>query len=152
MTMTIRPARPEEAAALSDLCKRSKAHWGYDAGFMALSEASLTIHPAQIAAGQVIVAEKAQQLAGVASIAPLGEGVFDLHHLFVDPEEIEHGIGRALFEAACALARAAGGRMLSILSDPYAEAFYKQLGALRIGDAPSDAVPGRMLPLLEYAL
>ena len=34
-TLYIRPARVEEAAALSDLCFRSKAIWGYDAGFMA---------------------------------------------------------------------------------------------------------------------
>src|ERR1700731_3725257 len=32
----IRPARVEEAAALSDLCFRSKAVWGYDPEFMAL--------------------------------------------------------------------------------------------------------------------
>ena len=35
-TFHIRPVRVEEAAALSDLCFRSKAVWGYDAGFMAL--------------------------------------------------------------------------------------------------------------------
>jgi hypothetical protein len=32
----IRPARIDEAAALSDLCFRSKAVWGYDTEFMAL--------------------------------------------------------------------------------------------------------------------
>jgi hypothetical protein len=26
------------------------------------------------------------------------------------------------------------------------------MGAVRIGDAPSDAIPGRRLPLLEYRL
>jgi hypothetical protein len=35
-TFHILPVRVEEAAALSDLCFRSKAVWGYDAGFMAL--------------------------------------------------------------------------------------------------------------------
>src|SRR4029077_17951571 len=37
----IRPARVEEAAALSDLCFRSKAVWGYDPEFMALMRAAL---------------------------------------------------------------------------------------------------------------
>lgn len=37
----IRPARVEEAAALSDLCFRSKAVWGYDPEFMALILAAL---------------------------------------------------------------------------------------------------------------
>ena len=50
------------------------------------------------------------------------------------------------------MARAQGGKRLSILADPYAEAFYKDMGATRIGEAPSDAVPDRMLPVLEYTL
>ena len=152
MTLTIRPARPDEAPILSELCKRSKAHWGYDAGFMALSEAALTISPAQITAGHVLVAEHEGRTVAVANLKPLGGGTVDLQHLFVEPDEIDHGIGRSLFTAACELARALGGSVLSILSDPYAEAFYKQMGATRIGDAPSDAVPDRMLPLLEFPL
>ena len=152
MTISIRPARLNEAEALSDLCKRSKAHWGYDAGFMALSQASLTIRPAQISAGRVIVAETDGALSGVATVEPLGDGLADLQHLFVEPEQIEQGVGRSLFAAACNLARRQGARQLSILSDPYAEAFYKQLGARRVGEAPSDAVPDRMLPMLEFDL
>ena len=34
----IRAARPEEAADLSALALASKAHWGYDAAFMAAME------------------------------------------------------------------------------------------------------------------
>ena len=33
--MTIRRARPDEADALTALATRAKAHWGYDAEFMA---------------------------------------------------------------------------------------------------------------------
>ena len=39
----IRPARVEEAAALSDLCFRSKAVWGYDPEFMALMLAAFGV-------------------------------------------------------------------------------------------------------------
>ena len=152
MPITVRFARPDEADALTALCKRSKAHWGYDAGFMALSEASLTISPDLIASGRVYLAERDGVLAGMASLEPLEDHVFDLLHLFVEPEEIESGVGRQLFEAISALARSLGGKRLSILADPYAEAFYKRLGARRVGEAPSDAVPDRMLPVLEYDL
>jgi len=79
-------------------------------------------------------------------------GKFDLSRLFIQPEAIRTGIGRALFEAAVALAKADGGTRLSILSDPFAEAFYVRLGAVKIGEAPSDAIPDRLLPLLEYAI
>jgi hypothetical protein len=49
-TFYIRLARVEEAAALSDLCFRSKAVWGYDPQFMALMPAALGVAPEHIAA------------------------------------------------------------------------------------------------------
>ena len=48
-------ARAGEAETLTALCIRSKAHWGYDARFMRLSQASLTISDADIASARVLV-------------------------------------------------------------------------------------------------
>ena len=53
-TFYIRLARVEEAAALSDLCFRSKAVWGYDPEFTALMPAALEVVPEHIAAGDVL--------------------------------------------------------------------------------------------------
>jgi GNAT superfamily N-acetyltransferase len=153
-SIRIRLARPGEAPALGALCVRSKAHWGYDAEFMRLSHRSLQIDPAAIAAGRVFVAadERGDAL-GVADCCALPEsGVFDLLHLFVDPRALRQGVGRTLFEAACKWCVAEGGTRLVILSDPNAAAFYQRLGARLIGEAASDAVPDRTLPLLEYRL
>src|SRR6266566_2780788 len=151
---TIRPARPGEAAAMTTLCIRSKAHWGYDAGFMRQAEAALTISEAMIEAGRVLVAESHEgTVFGVVAVEAVdGAGRFDLARLFVDPSAIRTGIGQALFAAAVRIAAGEGGKSLSILADPFAEAFYKKLGAVRIGEAPSDAIPGRVLPLLEYRI
>jgi predicted N-acetyltransferase YhbS len=149
----IRPARPEEADLLTALCKRSKAHWGYDESFMQMSEAALTIAPAFIAANAVLVAEKDGEILGVASVTPMEEdAAFDLVHLFVEPDLMARGIGRALFDAAASRARERGGDTLIILSDPDAAAFYRRMGAQDLGDAPSDSIPGRKLPLLAYRL
>src|SRR5258707_13537970 len=98
MAITIRPARPDEFETLSALAKRSKAYWGYDAAFMRLSEASLTIAPALIATRRVRVAENAEgDLLGFASLAPLEDGAWDLLHMFVEPAAIGTGAGTALF-------------------------------------------------------
>lgn len=148
----IRVACADEAAALSALCKRSKAHWGYDAQFMQLSDASLTIAPQLIATGRVLVAERDGVLLGMASLDPLPGGLWDLLHMFIDPAAIGSGAGRVLFDAITALARAQGGTRMQIHADPHAEGFYLRLGATRVGEAPSDSVPGRMLPVLDYAL
>src|SRR5262245_14104352 len=133
---------------------RSKAHWGYDADFLRQAAPALAITEAMIKSGLVLVAEDRDgNPIGVAAIAAVeNEGRFDLSRLFVEPTAIRTGIGRALFDAAVRLARDKGGVCLSILSDPFAEAFYEHLGATKVGDAPSDAIAGRRLPLLEYRI
>jgi GNAT superfamily N-acetyltransferase len=148
----VRPARPDEADALTALCLRAKAHWGYDADFMARSRASLTISRTLIETGRVLVAENSGQLAGMASLDPLKDGTWDLLHMFVEPAAINTGVGRRLFGDIAELARANGGTLLSIQADPHAEAFYLRMGARRSGEAPSESIPNRMLPMLEFPL
>jgi GNAT superfamily N-acetyltransferase len=160
--ITIRLARRGEAPSLTELCTRSKAYWGYDAAFMAAAARTIEIRERDIRAKRVLMAvsdfnsarDSVQvPLLGVAAVAPMdSRGLFDLSHLFVAPEAFSQGIGRALFDAAVQLAMAQGARRLSILSDPNAAGFYEKLGAERRGEAPSDAVPGRMLPLFELDL
>jgi GNAT superfamily N-acetyltransferase len=147
----IRPARTGEAAMLTELCIRSKAHWGYDAAFMAAAVRLLRIGEREIGDGGVLVALTAEAPCGVASIVPLRRPQWcELSHLFVAPEHFGRGIGRALFDAAVALAATRGASHISILSDPNAVAFYERLGAQRRGQAPSGVVRNRMLPLFEF--
>jgi len=146
----IRPARPEEAEALSRLCVRSKAHWGYDAAFMALAGPAVRVRPEWIGRGDVLVAGDAPL--AVSAITRSEGDEWDLALFFVDPPAMGKGVGRVLFNAMTDLARRRGAKSLFILSDPGAAAFYERMGALRLGEAPSDAIPGRMLPTLRYTL
>ena len=150
--MRVRNAKPGEAAALTDLCVRSKAHWGYDAAFMKLSAAALVVNEDDIVAGRVLVAvDGASRAVGMACVLLDGETA-DLDALFIDPPGIGGGAGRALFDAAAALARHRGARRMTILADPNAAAFYERMGARFLRNAPSDAIPGRTLPFYEYDL
>ena len=146
--IAIRTARAGEAQALTALCVRSKAHWGYDAEFMRLCRASLAVSEADVASGRVLVAERERLAFGMAKVEPDGE----LGMMFVDPLAMGRGAGRALFEASAALARRFGARRMAILADPNAAPFYERMGARLVGHAPSDAIPGRALPLYEYDL
>ena len=151
--MRIRQAEISEAEPLTALCRRAKAHWGHDAEFMRQSEAALSVKPAAIAEGLVVVADDGDGPLGVAAVEPTDEnGVFDLSLLFVEPDAMRRGVGRDLYVAVSAIAASRGGTKMSILADPYAAPFYERMGAKRIGDAPSDAIPGRSLPLYEYVL
>jgi len=146
--ISVRQAQVGEAETLTALCVRSKAHWGYDDTFMRLSQASLTVSDADIASGRVLVATDNDRVAGVARVEPDGE----LGVMFVDPPAMGRGAGRALFAAAAALGRRLGARSMPILADPNAAPFYERMGARFVSHAPSDAIPGRTLPLYEYDL
>jgi GNAT superfamily N-acetyltransferase len=148
----IRPARVGEAETLTALCVRSKAHWGYDQEFMRLSAPSLRVSSTEIAIGRVIVAlDDDGNPVGVASVSPQGANA-DLSLFFVDPSSMGQGIGRALFAGAIWVAQFHATKALTILADPNAAAFYERMGARFLRNAPSDAIPGRTLPLYEYDL
>ena len=150
----IREPKTDEAEALTRLCVRSKAHWGYDDEFMRLSRPGLTVTPEMIAERRVLVAEDADDgLLGVASLEAMPKAAqYDLALMFVAPEVMGHGIGRRLFDGVVDWLRARDAQRLEILADPNAAPFYERMGAVGIGDAPSDAIPGRRLPLYEYLL
>jgi GNAT superfamily N-acetyltransferase len=149
----IRRARAGEAEALHALAVRSKAVWGYDAAFMALAAPALALEDNWFAAGRVLAAEVDGVTAGVAVVLPPdANGVAELELLFVEPAFLRQGIGAKLLEAAAAMARHDGARALQALADPQAQAFYERLGFRRIAEAPSDAIAGRMLPLMQHDL
>jgi GNAT superfamily N-acetyltransferase len=154
--LVIRPARAGEAASLTALCLRSKAHWGYDAEFMRLCVPSLTVSEQSVADGRVLVATDAKGgIVGTVSVMPSDEGDRndgELGLMFIEPAAIGGGIGRRLFEAAVTLARRLGYRRMNILADINAAPFYERMGARFVRDAPSDAIPGRTLPFYEYDL
>ena len=148
----VRRAKAGEAQVLTALCLRSKAHWGYDAEFMRLCVASLTVSEATIAEGRVLVAtDEAGRTIGTASVLRDGNDA-ELGLMFVDPSAIGGGIGRALFDEAVKLARQLGYRRMTILADVNAAPFYERMGARFLRRAPSDAIPGRTLPFYEYDL
>ena len=145
----LRVARPDDAAALSDLALRSKGHWGYSAEFLEACRAELTIRPAQIP--DVVVAEVDGVVAGFRLLVADGD-VAELHALFVDPPFIGSGIGGVLLTEVLATARAHGIRLIGLDADPGAEAFYARFGARTTGRTPSGSIPGRTLPHMEFDL
>lgn len=146
----LRAAMPGEAAALTALCLRSKAHWGYDAAFMEACRGELTLHEDELD-GPLRVAECAGALAGMVQLAQ-AEGDWHVEKLFVDPAFMGRGAGAALMRWAIGAARDAGARRLVIEADPGAAGFYRRFGAREAGQVPSGSIPGRMLPRLVLDL
>ena len=143
--MHIRPAKPGEESALTELALRSKAHWGYDDAFMAACRDELTIRPEHIP--RIDVADLDGQVVGMVRLEH--EAIEDL---FVEPGAIGTGVGGELFRHAVRRAAAEGMSRLLIDADPNAEGFYAAMGAVKVGESPSGSIPGRMLPQLALAV
>ena len=152
-SMRLRPARPDEADALGALCMRSKAHWGYDAAFMAACAPFLVVPAEAIARGDVEVAvDASDRPLAFAQLASRRGDAIELDKLFVEPGLIRAGLGILLLRWAMDTARRRGARRLVILADPDAAAFYEKAGARFLHMATSDVVPGRRLPFYEIPL
>ncbi len=149
---TIRRALPEEAARLSELAMRSKAVWGYDAEFMAACRDELTLTGDDVATLPTFVAEAGGAVVGFYALERLSDDEVELGFLFVEPEAIGHGHGRALIEHAKGDARRLGYATLVIQGDPNAEGFYRAAGGRLVGTKESLSIPGRELPLFHVDL
>ena len=149
--LRIRPARADEAELLTDLSLRSKAFWGYDAGFLARCRVVMTVTARNIECHPHYVAEVDGRVGGFYGFEPEIDGV-GLDYLFVEADLVGRGIGRALWRHAVDTARGLGHAALIVVSDPNAEGFYLKMGCQRIGTRPSELENGRQLPLLRLAL
>ncbi|MGW6782453.1 GNAT family N-acetyltransferase [Streptomyces sp. NPDC054987] len=144
----VRAARAAEAEALTGLVMRSKAHWGYDAGFLAACAPQLRILPDEVTARRIVVAEDPEgTLLGLASLEG-GAPLATLGLLFVEPSAIGRGVGRILYRDVLRRAVERGVRRLVIDSDPHAAGFYRAMGAVA---APAAEAPTGTLVRFEAA-
>ena len=151
MPNAIRPLTEGELEEASALCLRSKAHWGYDAAFMAACRDELSLRAADLVDGLSVGLRNENARLGVAQVIGQNRS-WELEKLFVDPRAMGKGIGSQLFAWAVAAVESRGGETLSIDADPQAADFYRRMGAEDAGYAPSLSIPGRSLPRLRYRL
>ena len=166
MTRTrIRRAVAADSEVLTEIAHNAKRYWGYPESWIEHWKDDLTITPELISSCEVFVAggesetapdETAsggkQQIDGFYAIGIRGEKA-ELEHMWVRPECIGSGIGKALLMHAMETAAFLNAAALEISSDPNAEGFYKRMGATRIGEINSE-IEGqpRTLPRLSIDL
>ena len=127
--LSIRLAEPEEREELEELQRRaSLALPEYREQLLAHPDA-IHLPPAQLANGQVLVAELDGRVAGFAAVVG-GE----LDGLFVEPGLWRRGIGAALADAATHQARRKG-LALTVIASPAAREFYESCGFSIEGEA-----------------
>lgn len=149
--MNLRPAVEAEAATLSSVAMRAKAHWGYSLEALERWRSELAVSPTSVREMSTFVATVGSEVVGFYSLCPSQES-WELDNLWVLPEFMHQGIGHALLSHALATAARAGASEVVVDADPNAESFYLACGAIRRGEvpAPIPGQPNRVRPQLAF--
>ena len=152
MDIQVRRANTDEARVLTELAHAAKRHWGYPESWIEHWKADLTITSNFIADNEVFVAIINDEIAGCCALV-ISDSLAELEHMWIKPDRIGNGVGRALF--AHVIARAAELNLSALESSaaPNAEGFYQRMGASRIGEVQAD-IDGqrRLLPQMGLKL
>lgn len=152
MGVIIRPARQEDADALTELAMISKQSNDYDDAFMEACADELRVTPDLLTANEYWVAESNVPCGFVCLQINKGEQVGQITALFIHPDWQRRGVGRLLWARVERLAREKNATALYLDADPEAEAFYHSLGFSTVGRVPSGSIPGRTLPHMKIEL
>jgi N-acetylglutamate synthase-like GNAT family acetyltransferase len=152
MDVYIRRAQPDEASVLSEIALAAKRYWGYPENWIQHWKDDLTIRSEFITNNEMYVAIVGEEIAGCCAIV-LSGSLAELEHMWIRPEHMGSGVGRALFLHAKERATSLKVPALEISSDPNAEGFYQRMGARRIGQVESE-IEGkpRVLPRMSVDL
>ena len=152
MDIQIRRAKPEDADTLTSIAHAAKRHWGYSENWIEHWKHDLTITREFIISNETLVAAVGEEIVGCCAIV-LNDSGAELEHMWIKPEHMGAGVGRALFLHA--KGRAAKQRVptLALSADPNAEGFYQRMGATRIGEVRSE-IEGqpRVLPRMRIEI
>jgi len=153
-TIFIREAISKDAPLLTALRRGSISKWGYSNELI------------QTLMGEIIIPEELLYtnehiFALVKADLPLGfyrfvyhqsKHVSELVDFYVDLPHMNKGFGKRLWQDAVKRSLALGASWLDIVSDPHAERFYLDWGAVRVGNKLSPADPNITLLTLRYKL
>lgn len=133
--LRIRNATATEARVLEALQRRSSDVWEAYREQLAAHPDAIELPQAFIDKGWVRVAiDVEERPVGFSIVVPANGPVHELDGLFVEPDQMAAGVGRALVEDAAARASDQGAEALEVTAGP-AQGFYERAGFELIGVA-----------------
>lgn len=150
--LQISQAIPEQADALTAIAFAAKRHWGYPERWIESWRDLLTVGRDLVVEHETYAATVDGRVVGFYALSHKGNRA-DLLHMWVLPDAMGHGVGRALFLHCVERVKAMGLSELEIESDPNAEGFYERMGARHAAVSVRE-LDGlrRELPILIYTL
>ncbi|HWQ09337.1 MAG TPA: GNAT family N-acetyltransferase, partial [Holophaga sp.] len=150
--MNIREVETDDLPQLDAIAFRAKAHWGYPQELIEAWRGDLVTAPGTLHTRPTFLAERSGVPIAFAQIDPEAKP-WELVAMWVDPDHMGKGVGKALLRHMLACARTAGQAELVIDSDPFAKGFYLACGAREAGQvqAPIPGQPDRVRPRLTIS-
>ena len=123
----IRAAVPGDMTALREVFRRSSLSNDGDRANLLAHPEVLELSDLAVREGRTRAAVADDRIVGFATWLSTGN-VFEIEDLFVDPERMRQGIGRALVLDLTAIARGRGARRVEVTANQHALAFYQTAG------------------------
>lgn len=156
MELCIREAKRSEHEKLTQIGFAAKRYWDYPQEYFAIWKDELTITEKYIDDNVVFAVRSDEVIVAYYSIVQVAEDFFAgetkvekgfwLEHMFVLPEHIGKGIGKAMYRHAIDFCRDNDIEQLRVFADPNAKGFYEKQGANYLQERPSN-IEGRNVGL-----
>jgi GNAT superfamily N-acetyltransferase len=131
--IALRDATLADIPALSDLFRRSSLSNDGDRAALLANPSVLELSPQSVIEGRTrVTVVDGTRVVGFATTARNDDGL-ELEDLFVDPDWMRMGIGRALVADALLLAGHLGLRCIDVTANPHALDFYRKVGVCKVG-------------------
>jgi GNAT superfamily N-acetyltransferase len=143
----IRYARAAEQRSLTELQRRASMHWDAYRQQLVAHPDAVELPVDQIEDGLVRVAELGADVVGFAVLLRPAGGACELDGLFVEPERMGAGVGRALVQDATRIARERLATRIEVIANPEAVGFYQRLGFTGDEQVPTRFGPARRMRL-----
>jgi len=144
-------ANPEDDKILTEITKKSKAHWGYSDEQMEEWSQDLTISKDYIKKSEVYKLSLNDKIIAYYSYFNVNENTVKLDNLFVVPEEMGIGYGKMLMNDCINKTKKEKTAKIILEADPNAEKFYEGFGFLKISQIET-SIKNRFLPVMELKL
>jgi len=144
-------ANPEDDKILTEITKKSKAHWGYSDEQIEKWSQDLTITKDYIKKSEVYKLSLNDKIIAYYSYLNINENIVKLDNLFVVPEEMGIGYGKMLMNDCINKTKKEKTAKIILEADPNAEKFYEGFGFLKISQIET-SIKNRFLPVMELKL
>ncbi len=149
--MELQKAIDQDLELLVTIAYRAKCHWDYPQDFLDKCRVYFKeeFTPEYLEKSHTCLIKQDDTVIGMGTLLWEDEPMLD--QFWFLPEYIGKGLGRKAFELFVVEAKKRDWPSLTIISDVYAEGFYKTMGAKRVGELKS-AVRDAMLPKMLLTL